>query len=442
MSSSYGVWLLVWAVLNLSLAVCEEDVVASKNILVLMENVWIKETHSQFLKSLTDRGYVTTVSTADDPNLSLTKYGEYSYGHLIILAPSASEFGGKLNVREIVNFLDYGGNVIVVANSEVGEAIRELGSECGIEFDEENTHVIDHHNYDVSDDGTHTNVVVSPENLINCSVITGDVSRHPFIYRGVGISSDPNNPLLINILHASRSSYGYNIFKKITDYPNVVGTNTQLIVALQARNNARALFIGSLDFLSDKSFTTPVKSVLTGEKYPVSGNRELINNLLPWVLGERGQLRVVSLEHHRIGETDAPGQYTIMDNVYYGIRIETKNELGHWVPYDADDVQLEFFRIDPFIRRTMKHKDGLYYAHLKLPDVYGVFKFVVDYHRLGYTHLKSTTQVPVRPFTHTQYERFIEAAYPYYFSAISMIIGLVMFSFVFLYYKDDKEKME
>ena len=29
----------------------------------------------------------------------------------------------------------------------------------------------------------------------------------------------------------------------------------------------------------------------------------------------------------------------------------------------------------------------------KLPDVYGVFQFKVDYNRIGYTHLFSTTQV-------------------------------------------------
>lgn len=34
-----------------------------------------------------------------------------------------------------------------------GDPIRELGSECGIEFDEEKTSIIDHHNYDVSDPG-------------------------------------------------------------------------------------------------------------------------------------------------------------------------------------------------------------------------------------------------------------------------------------------------
>jgi hypothetical protein len=34
-----------------------------------------------------------------------------------------------------------------------GEPIRELGSECGVEFDEEKTAVIDHLNYDISDRG-------------------------------------------------------------------------------------------------------------------------------------------------------------------------------------------------------------------------------------------------------------------------------------------------
>lgn len=34
-----------------------------------------------------------------------------------------------------------------------GDPLRELGSECGIEFDEEKTAVIDHHSYDVSDPG-------------------------------------------------------------------------------------------------------------------------------------------------------------------------------------------------------------------------------------------------------------------------------------------------
>ena len=47
----------------------------------------------------------------------------------------------------------YSFHVIVVVNLSPGAPLRELGSECGIEFDEEKTAVIDHHNFDSSDDG-------------------------------------------------------------------------------------------------------------------------------------------------------------------------------------------------------------------------------------------------------------------------------------------------
>lgn len=114
---------------------------------------------------------------------------------------------------------------------------------------------------------------------------------------------------------------------------------------------------------------------------------------------------------------------------------------------------------------------GKYSVQFKLPDVYGVFQFKVDYNRLGYTHLYSSTQVStghslfsasmcptwasewpgpvtsvllqvsVRPLQHTQYERFIPSAYPYYASAFSMMAGLFLFSVVFLHMKE-KEKSD
>lgn len=50
-------------------------------------------------------------------------------------------------------------------------------------------------------------------------------------------------------------------------------------------------------------------------------------------------------------------------------------------------------------------------------------------------------QVSVRPLQHTQYERFIPSAYPYYASAFSMMVGLFLFSIVFLHMKE-KEKSD
>lgn len=110
---------------------------------------------------------------------------------------------------------------------------------------------------------------------------------------------------------------------------------------------------------------------------------------------------------------------------------------------------------------------GKYSVQFKLPDVYGVFQFKINYNRLGYTHLYSSTQVSafvfnaavsvhegitsinfdpvsqvsVRPLQHTQYERYIPSAYPYYASVFSMMAGLFVFSIVFLHMKE-KEKSD
>lgn len=46
----------------------------------------------------------------------------------------------------------------------------------------------------------------------------------------------------------------------------------------------------------------------------------------------------------------------------------------------------------------------------------------------------------VRPLEHTQYERFILSAYPYYTSAFSMMIGVVLLSVVYLHYKEEPKK--
>ena len=75
--------------------------------------------------------------------------------HLYIIDQSNgfAEFGGKLSVEEITDFIDGGGNVLVAANSNIGEPIRALASECGVEFDEEQTSVIDHLHHDVADQG-------------------------------------------------------------------------------------------------------------------------------------------------------------------------------------------------------------------------------------------------------------------------------------------------
>ena len=78
------------------------------------------------------------------------------------------------------------------------------------------------------------------------------------------MTADPDNPLVLDVLHGSSSSYSHHPTKDVADYPHAVGTNTLLVAALQARNNARVVFTGSLDMFSDKFFQASVQKAAQG----------------------------------------------------------------------------------------------------------------------------------------------------------------------------------
>ncbi|KAK4875718.1 hypothetical protein RN001_012140 [Aquatica leii] len=326
------------------------------NTLVLLDNQVIKETHSIFFKSLQDRGYQLTYKIADDSSLHLSKYGEYLYDNLIIFAPSVEEFGGSLNVDSITQFIDEGGNVLVAGSSVTGDVLRELASECGFEVDEEGAYVIDHLNYDISDNGQHTKIVVPSDNLIEAPIIVGEKNEiASLLYHGTGILADPENPLVLPLLTADSTAYSYIPEQPIKEYPHAVGKNTVLIAGLQARNNARVVFSGSLDFFSDDYFTSAVQKGENGVKVPLSGNKKVSLSIADWVFKQQGQLRVRSVKHHKEGEKVPPQAYTIMEQIVYTIEVDIW-ESREWKPFNTDDIQLEFVRIDPFVRTTLTRK--------------------------------------------------------------------------------------
>lgn len=48
-------------------------------------------------------------------------------------------------------------------------------------------------------------------------------------------------------------------------------------------------------------------------------------------------------------------RYLFFSVEVYSLEIE-KLEDGRWIPFEVDDVQLEFVRIDPFVRTTLTSK--------------------------------------------------------------------------------------
>ena len=129
---------------------------ADNRVLVLLENLTVKETHSIFFKSLQESGLELTYKVADDSSLHIKKYGQFLYDHIIVFSPSVEEFGGDLSAEAITEFIDEGGNLLVAGSSNIGEVLREVASEVGFEVDDEGTAVIDHLSYDAKDQGKHS----------------------------------------------------------------------------------------------------------------------------------------------------------------------------------------------------------------------------------------------------------------------------------------------
>ncbi|CAF1124869.1 unnamed protein product [Rotaria sp. Silwood1] len=418
---------------------------SSKRLLVLLDNLGIRESHSFYFKQLKDRGFEITFKSSDDSNIQIVKYGEYLYDHIIIFAPSTKEFGGRLDAAILTQFVDAGGNVLVAGSNVIGDVIREFAGECGIEFADDKSSVIDHINFDVNDDGQHTLIVASPNNLLSSELIVGQSKKNslPFLFRGTGMSSDPDNPLLLDVLTASSTSYTANPEEKtLSEYPATVGKRTLLISVLQARNNARVGFVGSLDFFSNEFFQSSVQSN-NGKKHDKTGNQDLAIALSDWLFKQRGVLRARNIRHYLKDDKSTPRFYTVKNDIVFSIQFDEFVH-GKWMPFNGTDVQLEFVRIDPFVRTTLNNKGGQLETQFRVPDTYGIFKFVIDYNRIGYTHLYTATQVSVHPLRHTEYERFITSAYPYYISSFSMMIGAFLLSFIVLYHRDDipKKKAE
>ena len=107
----------------------------------------------------------------------------------------------------------------------------------------------------------------------------------------------------------SATSYSYFPLKDVSDSKIfAAGKETVLVSSLQARNNARVVFVGSMKMLSDNFFVKRIN----GKKV---ANQNFASDLLNWNLQLKSVLRLTKLEHHRDGETQPPITYVINEHL-------------------------------------------------------------------------------------------------------------------------------
>lgn len=407
-----------------------------RRILVLLDDVGIKSSHSLYFKSLQNHGFELDFKLADDPKIALQRYGQYLYDALILFCPTIERFGGSVDLAGILDFVDSGHDLIIAADSAASDLIRDIATECGVDFDEDpSAMVIDHTSYSVSNtEGDHT--LIASDDFIQSDVILGSQKiEAPILFQGIGHSLNPANSLVLKVLSASPSAYSANPKSILSNPPSLTGSAISLVSIMQARNNARILISGSLSVFSNRFFRSGVQKAGSSIKHEKSGNEQFFTEVSKWVFHERGHLKAVNVRHHKIGEVHEPAMYRINDDLEYSVEIYEWFGTS-WEAYVANDVQLQFYMMSPYVLKTLSSEQkGLYSTTFKVPDVYGVFQFKVEYDRLGYTSLHLSKQIPVRPFRHNEYERFIKVAYPYYGASFSMMAGFFIFTTVYLYNK-------
>ncbi|WCJ30974.1 Dolichyl-diphosphooligosaccharide--protein glycosyltransferase 48 kDa subunit [Euphorbia peplus] len=407
-----------------------------RRILVLLDDFSLKSSHSIFFNSLTSRAFDLDFKLSDDPTLALQRYGQYLYDALIIFSPSVESFGGSLSLPAVLDFVDSGRDLIVAADESASDFIKSIATECGVDFDEDpSAMVIDHTNFAVSHaEADHT--LIASSDFVESEIILGSAKiEAPVLFKGIGHSVNPSNSLALKVLSASPSAYSANPNSKLTSPPSLLGSAISLVSVMQARNNARIMITGSLDMLSNRFFRSAVQLAGSSTKYDKSGNEQFVTELSKWLFHERGHLKAVNLRHQKVGETDEPSMYRIKDDLEFYVEIYEWSGKS-WEPYVTNDVQVQFYMMSPYVLKTLStDQKGLYHTSFKVPDVYGVFQFKVEYQRLGYTTLSLSKQIPVRPFRHNEYERFIKTAYPYYGASFATMAGFFIFSFVYLYHK-------
>ncbi|KAJ9073614.1 oligosaccharyl transferase glycoprotein complex, beta subunit [Entomophthora muscae] len=387
-------------------------------VLFLTDAGFSQEKYSIFYSLLKGRGYEIKLEKATEAELSIIRSDERLYDHIIFFSPETKVKSKSLAESNILEFIGLGGNIMMVADSKVHNATDAPNSW---------EHIIAH---------------PKASKFISASTSSG----RPIVFEGIAHSISNTQPQIASLLQPSPTAY--SSLQSAFGNPGLYGTEISLVSAHQSRNNARFTVFGSTEMFSDKFLTAPVAEKLLkgGQKsHDVSGNQAFIEDLIKWTFQEAGVIKSTGFFHSKVGESERPANYRIKDEIVYSINL-TEYRDGKWVAFKADDVQLEVTMLDPHIRATLPvvssvtdkagNELATYRLKLTLPDVYGVFTFRVNYRREGLSGILVEDVIPIHPFRHNEFPRFLLQAFPYYASTFSMSAGFILFSTIWLYNRD------
>lgn len=422
-------------------------------LLVVLEDAAEKDEYSTFWGDLEARGYTLDFQSPKSDQLSLFELGERAYDHLLILPPRSKGLGPALSPKNVIEFLNKDGNVILALSgkSTTPSAISSLLLELDFHLSPDRSSVaVDHFNYDTISAAEKHDVLLLQQ--------PGQLKKGlKSFFGGEGVLAFPrtephtlgyDSPLLAPILRAPATAYSYNPKEDSASVEDAAATGSQLalVSAMQARNSARFVLLGSVEALQDKWFSATVKA--PGGKETTTANREFAKQLTSWTFKETGVLKVGKIEHHLAPTPEAPNVelnptiYRIKNETVFSIEV---SEYSHdqWIPFEvpADDaLQLEFTMLSPFHRLDLQparrtENSTIYSTQFTTPDQHGIFSFRVNYKRPFLTNIEEKHEVTVRHYAHNEYPRSwkITGGWVWIAGLWSVIGGFLAFVIMWLY---------
>ncbi|KAF9234494.1 Dolichyl-diphosphooligosaccharide--protein glycosyltransferase subunit WBP1 [Melanogaster broomeanus] len=404
------------------------------SVLVLLDPSLDRANYSIFFSGLEKRGYDLTFRAPKDASPAITEYDVPNYSHVILFTPDTKSYAPDITPQSLVGLLSENTNLLI-ALSPKQTPLTSLATEFSLILPPPGTPLVSHH----------------PKRSEPATVIPVSVSvpGSPILTPGtppIWFSGAPhahgNSPYLVPILRAPAESFAADSTDDtgadaIVDASEKggeglwAGSHMGLVTGFQTAKNSRVVFAGGVELFSDEYARKELPSGTS------SGNAPFARDVAAWVFQETMTLRIDRTEHHRVNETVAPEMYTVNDQIVYTAYISAYDRrTSSWEPYSGiADMQLEFTMLDPHVRTALPPvpgEPGKYEVQFRAPDRHGVFKFVVNWRRKGYSFLHAATTVPVVPLRHDQYPRFLSAAWPYYVGAISTSAGFFVFAALWL----------
>ncbi|KAJ7672625.1 oligosaccharyl transferase beta subunit [Mycena rosella] len=400
------------------------------SVLVVVEEAHKKD-FTIFFDGLKEQGYDLTFRAPKDEKPVVVEHDVPAFSHIILFASESKNFAKDITPQSLVELLS-GGTNLLIALSQKQTPLASLASEFSLILPPPGTPLVSF--FPEREDPPSVIPIAAPASSL---ILSPGIA--PVWFSGVAHALG-NNPLLVPILNAPPESFaadsegGADVLVDATEKGGEglwAGSQLSVATGFQAVGGGRVTWVGGVDMFSDKFAK---KEISKGVK---SGNVEFGRDVAAWTFQESLVLRIDSTTHHLVNSTTPLEQYTTNDNIVYTAEISRFNpQTSTWQPYSGiTDMQLEFTMLDPHIRTALPAvpgSPGKYSVTFRAPDRHGVFKFVINHKRKGWTHLHSSTTVAVVPPRHDGYPRFLSAAWPYYAGAISTSVGFFLFSAAWL----------